>query len=223
MTSPVRRVGDLADATVAAVRLTPARVGRAWAGRRHRRLGLLTGVVVLLLYLLAIGDVTVAPHATGRPAVTVPADWLAKLTATRAPYLFEPVAAVRVPWLVVFVSPANLLLGGLLATLLAVNVAVASHLVHTRPSCRATAFGRLVAVLPAFGVGLACCAPTLLLVVGTGFAAALAPVVLPLRSWLFPLSVALLLANLLWTVTRPASPPARPTGPPGAPVRRTRG
>ncbi|MQA06706.1 MAG: hypothetical protein GEV07_29725 [Streptosporangiales bacterium] len=135
-------------------------------------------------------------------------DWIGKLTATRAPYLFEPVVSIRpASWLVVFVSPGNLLLGGLLATLLVLNVTLSAHQVSAARACRGTIFGRLVAVLPAFGVGLARCAPTLLLAVGTGFAAALAPVFLPLRGWLFSLSVALLLTTLLRTVARsPAGP-----------------
>lgn len=76
------------------------------------------------------------------------------------------------------------------------------HQVFGARSCRPTAFGRLAAVLPAFGVGFVCCAPTLLLAVGTGFAAALAPVFLQLRSWLFPASLLLMLATLVWSVAR---------------------
>jgi hypothetical protein len=92
-------------------------------------------------------------------------------------YLFEPMAAIHpVRWLTVFVSPGNMLLKAGLATLLNVNVAVASYQVATARSCR----------VHAFGSGLACCAPALLLAIGAGFAAALAPAVAPLRSWLFP-------------------------------------
>lgn len=204
MTAPVSRVGDLADAVAGAVKVAPARLGRAWRRRICRRLGIGSGAVVLLVYLLAIRDLTIDPTArrySTSPPVTVAADWVDALTATRAPYLFEPVVSIRpAAWLVVFVSPGNLLLGGLLATLVTLHMTLSAYQVFTARSCRASAFGRLVAVLPAFGVGMACCTPTLLLALGTGLAAALAPVFVPLRAWLFPLSVALLLASLLRTV-----------------------
>lgn len=216
MTTPVHRLGDLTDAVVATVRHTPARVALAWRSRRHRRRGLVAGVVVLLLYLVAIGDIAVSRARSDWPSVTVATDWVGKLAATRAPYLFEPVAVVRpAPWVVLFVGPGNLLLGGLLAGLVVLNVTVASQRASAARSCRATTFGRLLAVLPALSVGMACCAPTLLLAVGTSFAAALAPVFLPLRSWLFPVSVALLLATLLTarggSTARPPSDSALPT------------
>lgn len=219
----VERIGDVADTVAATTRRAPSRVRDAWAVPRHRWVGVAAGAAMLLLYLLAIGDLTLS-SGRGGGTVELAADWTARLIATRAPWLFEPVAAVRpASWLTVFVSPGNLLLGGLLAALLALNVAVSAYQVFTVRACRRTAFGRLLGVLPAFGVGFACCAPTLLLAVGTGFAAALMPVFLPLRSWLFPASLLLMLAALLWSTARTGVPPGGSERDLGAGVNRRPG
>ncbi|MQA26965.1 MAG: hypothetical protein GEU94_16225, partial [Micromonosporaceae bacterium] len=88
----VARVGGLADSVVRAGRALPSQVRLAWSARPYRRAGLAAGAGILLLYLTAIGDIN-AWGRPGRPGVDVAADWVAKLTATRAPYLFEPIAA----------------------------------------------------------------------------------------------------------------------------------
>lgn len=89
------------------------------------------------------------------------------LLDTRAPYLFEPVLALHPgAHLAMFLSPLNLLLGTIVAALAGANVAVTSHTAQ-HSACRRRGYGRLLGVLPAFPLGFACCAPTLLFVLGT--------------------------------------------------------
>ncbi|MGH3738978.1 MAG: hypothetical protein ACRDT6_25775 [Micromonosporaceae bacterium] len=223
------RIGDGVDAVAVATRHTPSLVRRAgslvraaWAVPRYRYAGVGTGLVMLLLYLVSIGDVAAGTGRRGAgPVLSIAPGWAGRLTATRASWLFEPVAAVRPgSWLTVFVSPGNLLLGGVLAALVALHVSVTAYQVYAARQCRRTAFGRLLAVLPGFGVGIACCAPTLLLAMGTGFAATLIPVLLPVRGWLYPGAVLMLTGMLLWTARHPeGATTRRPEGATGPDLR----
>jgi hypothetical protein len=141
--------------------------------------------------------------------VQVAADWPATLLASRAAFLFEPVlAAYLLPHLALFVSPGNLALGGILAGLLALNVAVAVHGTLQERSCRRTPYARFLGVLPAFFTGFACCVPSAVLLVGASVAAVFVPVFLPLRPFLFPLALLLMGSTLVWGAGR-LNPPDR--------------
>ncbi|WP_426975417.1 hypothetical protein ACQCSU_11655 [Pseudarthrobacter sp. O4] len=202
----VARVGTSWDNVIAAGASTPRKVLAALAVRRDRRTGLVAATVTLVLYLIAIGDLAVSlsgdwDHA---PVIqTAPAS----LWRIRAPYLFEPVLVVHpIPQLAVFVSPVNIALGAVLAALVGCNIAVAANSARTAVSCRRPGYSRALAVLPAFLMGLACCVPTFLLVLGSGVAATLLPLVLPLRPIFYPLALVLLLAVLV-SGTRERIPP----------------
>ncbi|WP_244206712.1 hypothetical protein [Streptomyces swartbergensis] len=126
-----------------------------------------------------------------------------QLFRARAPYLFEPVLAWHPSGHVaVFVSPVNLLLGTVVAALVGCNIAVAAFAARQAASCRRTRYARLLGVLPAFLLGFACCVPTFLLVIGTGAAAALLPVLIPLRPVFYPLTLVMLIATVVWGASR---------------------
>lgn len=202
LVAAVAKVGDAADAAVAAVRGTPRRARIALAVRRYRWSGISAAVVALVLYLLAIDDI--APG--GRPGaswVEVVPDWTERLFRARAPYLFEPVLAVQpLPQLTILLSPVNLVLGGLLAALVGLNLTVAAYAAAQATACRRTGYGRLLAALPALLTGVACCVPTFLIVLGSSTAAVLLPVVVPLRMLFYPLSLVLLSITLVWGTRR---------------------
>ncbi|MGW0732019.1 hypothetical protein [Streptomyces sp. NPDC002851] len=193
------RAGDVWDAVTA----TPARVRLALRDSRRRLVALAVVAVLLGLYLTAIGDVVFGAH--GRWAGQF-AGW-ERAFETRAPYLFEPVAAVRTPVAVLFVSPVNVLLGAVVAGLAACTVAVA---LATRDEAvcpvpvrrRGRGFGGLLGALPALLLGFACCVPAFLLALGTGTAAAVLPFVTPLRPVFYPLSLLLLSTALVWGARR---------------------
>ncbi|MGH3680928.1 MAG: hypothetical protein ACRDT2_11860, partial [Natronosporangium sp.] len=142
------RVGDFADALVAALQVTPRHVKTALATRRGRRFGVAAGLVALVLYLVAIGDIGVSPSGAyarfiDTPGVQVAVHWPATLFASRAPFLFEPAVAVYpLPQLALFVSPGNLLLGVILAGLLGLNVAAAYATLDAR-TCRRPPYARV--------------------------------------------------------------------------------
>lgn len=136
------------------------------------------------------------------PSAEVFTDWSDKLFAERAPFLYEPVAAVYLlPQLAVFVS-VGIVIGWALGLPLALNVALAVDAAARVESCRRRAYTPALGVLPTFLMGFACCAPTVILVLGTNVAASLMSVFIPLRTFLLPLAVVFMGAMLLWSVRR---------------------
>ncbi|MCP3818516.1 hypothetical protein NLX86_10415 [Streptomyces sp. A3M-1-3] len=107
-----------------------------------------------------------------------------------------------------------LLLAAVVAALVGCNVAVAGPAARQAASCRRpggrAGHTRLLGVLPAFLIGFACCVPTVLLVFGTGTAAALLPVLLPLRPLFYPLTLVTLIVTLVWGTSRIDAPAHRP-------------
>ncbi|MER6999188.1 hypothetical protein [Streptomyces sp. NPDC000410] len=205
------RAGDAWDATLAVIKTTPGQVRAALAVRRHRRAAQVAATLTLLVYLSSIGDLAVSPSGqfTGAPVVRIEPE---QLFEARAPYLFEPVLAWHpTSHIAVFVSPVNLLLGIVVAALVGCNIAVATRAAARQAaSCRRTRYTRLLVVLPAFLLGFACCVPTFLLVLGASTAAALLPVLIPLRPVFYPLTLVMLAATLVWGASRSARPTRRP-------------
>lgn len=199
----VARVGDALDTTIAATVATPRRLRAALAMRRHRRVGVVAAAVVLLAYLFSIGDLVVSVSGRFAGVPVFQTAW-EQVFRARAPYLFEPVLAVHpTQYVAVFLSPVNLLLGAIVAALVGCNVAVAGLAAQQAASfCRRTRYARLLAVLPAFLLGFACCVPTFLLVLGSSTAAALLPVLIPLRPVFYPLTLLLLVSTLVWGASR---------------------
>lgn len=189
-------LGDGWDAVAAAVARTPGRVAAVLALRRERRVGLTAAIAMLVLYLLAIGDLAVSP--SGR--------WVAAeglrfapegLFRSRAPYLFEPVIQAHPDaHVAVLLSPVNLGLGTVVAALVGANMAVATYGARHAIACR-RGYSRVLGALPAFLLGFACCVPTFVLALGAGTAAAVLPALLPLRSFFYPLTLVLLVGFLV--------------------------
>lgn len=198
------RLGDRVDVAAGHVRRTPRSVGRAMASRRHRRIGLAVAVVYLLLYLAAIGDVSVSPEGQyGRfgdpPDARLVDGWAGRLFVERAPFLYEPVAAIYpAAQVALFISPGNLFVGGALAILLGLSMGVTLYAGSLGAACRRGAATQVLGALPGFLVGFSCCVPTFILLLGTNVAAAILPTFIPLRSWLFPAALTLMAGMLVW-------------------------
>jgi hypothetical protein len=139
----------------------------------------------LVLYLLAIGDIAVGnrtPRPPGVAPIEVMPDWTEQLFRARAPYLFEPVAAVYpMPGLTILLSPVDGILGGVLGGLVGLNLAVAAD-TAARTSCR-RGYGRVLAAVRALLTGMACCVPTFVVVAGGSVAATFMPDCCTPRAW----------------------------------------
>jgi hypothetical protein len=196
------RVGNGSDKAVLALRDAPRIMKEALAPRRGRRVLGIAASAILALYLLAIGDIAISPSGrwAGVTSVRFAPDLLFR---TRAPWLFEPVLELHPgAHVAVFASPINLVLGGIVAVLAGLNIALAAHAARQAADCRNPGYSRSLAVLPAFLLGFACCVPTFVLALGAGTAAAILPVLLPIRSLFYPVTVILLFGALVWGVHR---------------------
>ncbi len=200
------RVGDGWDAVVRTAAATPATLRQALAGRGQRRVAVIAGSVVLVLYLVAIGDIAFSTSSAWSSGIRFAPG---QLFEARAAYLFEPVVALFAgSYVAVFLSPINLLLGGIVAALASANITLATYGARQAVACRRPGYSRTLAVVPAFLLGFACCVPTFVLALGAGTAAAILPVLLPLRALFYPLTLVLLLAGVIWGAHRVRAVPS---------------
>jgi len=163
------------------------------AERRWRAFALAGGSVFFVLYLYAIGDLVIDGRAAWMIMVAdlSPAHW----TRARSLFLYEAMALVEAGWLVWLVSPVNLLITALLASLTAGNIHGILTLRAAPQQCGAGGrYGSLGGAMPALLAGSACCAPSLLLILGIPGLGVFAS----LFQWLVPVSFVLLLLSRWW-------------------------
>ena len=156
-----------------------------------RRVAVAVGLIYALGYLYALGDLS----AAFRPVWDLRLGDPARLLDQRALFQFEAIAMLQAGALVWLISPLNLLIAGVLGALLALNIDGAWALWQRPAACGigARSSGVLAAV-PALAAGGACCAPSLLLLLGIPGLGAFAA----LFAWLVPLSLLLLVASRYW-------------------------
>jgi hypothetical protein len=163
------------------------------------------GLAFVFFYLYSVGNIVIASGADlafGKPipAVSVVSDWGTKMWKPIAPFVWEPIVAVY-PFrsVALFISIPNLLLGLLLGTLVALNMAVAiarARLVVAMKKSGGFLSGFL-ASLPALLTGFACCVPTVILALGS-LAAAFTVAAVTVAPYFLPLAVLALVGNLVW-------------------------
>lgn len=129
-----------------------------------RSISALVGVLYALVYLLGIGDL--AFNADAGWLVRAGAITLERVLSMRSPFLFEAIEMIEAGWWVILVSPMNLLMAGLLGSLLALNVHGVIALWRGPRSCTLSSVGSASSALPALIAGSACCAPSILLLLG---------------------------------------------------------
>jgi hypothetical protein len=201
-------MNETETSTVAQVRNAPAlakrRLGQTVAisrGVLHRRdtLAVLLGVaaVYLVAFLYAVQDLLVS--SGGSLSIIVADDPLFTMfQSAPGTFMHRPVALVEVGIVSWEFSPLNTLLGGGIAILVGLNLAL-SYLAVTQPrSCGVGASAGAVAGIPALLAGSTCCAPVVVLVLGIQATGTLITVF----AWLLPVSVLLLLSTLVYVAGR---------------------
>ncbi len=127
----------------------------------YRRLVAGIGLFYLVLFLLALQDISTG----GRGWHFLTAEW-SRMFERTGTFTFEPVAQIIVPGLSILISPVNVAIGVVLASLAGLNLTV-TYIAFTQPS--ACSFNRstgVLASLPALLAGGACCAPAVILIFG---------------------------------------------------------
>ena len=127
----------------------------------YRRIALGIGTVYLVLFLIALRDITLG--GSGVQFATVA--WTRMFSPTST-FTFEAIARLTLPGVTVLIAPLNILIGGVLSLLAALNLMV-TYVAYNQPS--ACSFNRstgVLASLPALLAGGACCAPAIVLILG---------------------------------------------------------
>ena len=147
-----------------------------------------------LLYLYLLGDIDIG--TAGWSWHSLPWQW-AHLLSQRSPWQFEALAMLEMGALVILLSPVNLLIATMLSALLGLNLHGALAL---RQNAHCTAIASAGA-WPSLLAGGACCAPSLLLLLGIPGLGAF----VSLFAWMVPLALILLLISRCWQ-RRPGAP-----------------
>ncbi|WP_049942874.1 MULTISPECIES: hypothetical protein [Haloarcula] len=154
-----------------------------------------SGLAYFLLYLAGLRHLGFGPAGYEVSVVSNP---LTRAFRQVGPFQWEPIALVVVGPVELLVSPLNVLLGAVLASLVGLNLAVSVVAWRGPSACRLGPGAGAVSGLPGLLSGFACCGPTILLVVGVQASAGL----LSLFQWLLPITVVALLGTLLWVGSR---------------------
>ncbi|MEX1258994.1 MAG: hypothetical protein WEG36_15470 [Gemmatimonadota bacterium] len=161
--------------------------------RSFRRTAILLGIAYFLPLQLALGLLS----RGGREATILLAPWTRMFERTSA-FSFEAVAQLTVPGVTILFSPLNILVTGALAGLAGLNLAMTLTLLRDPRACDLRSVPTVLGALPPLLAGGACCAPTLLLVLGIQAST----LIIALSQILIPGSLVLLFGTLLWTLRR---------------------
>lgn len=179
---------------------TRAGLAGAFARRRAWLVALAGAVVYALAYLLLARVLIISPGAGFSRLGPVPRLDLAPGISPR--FLtdpFNPPAILYLSDAIALAPPAPILLAALsVGALVGANVALAVESLACARSCgRGSAVGVLGA-LPSFLASFACCAPTVLFVLGSNAAVAVVAAI----PYAVPFALALLFASLAWSAAR---------------------
>lgn len=153
----------------------------------YRRLGVAMGLVYLVLFLIALQDISLG--GDGFEFLSI--EWTRMFDRTGA-VTFEPIARLTIPGLTILLSPINILIGLGVAALVGLNLVI-TYIAFRQPSvCSFNRSTGVFASLPALLAGSACCAPAIVLILGLQVSSLFVSVF----QALIPVSVVLLLITL---------------------------
>lgn len=153
---------------------------------------MLSALVFITLYLFATQQMVVTAEVEGSVQV---ADnpWSTMLDQTSF-IQFEPILRLNGVYLAYFFNPFDTMIALVLAGLTGVNLAISYAAIKQPRACSVSQTRNVLTTLPALLAGSACCAPTLLLILGIQASTAL----LTVFSYLIPGAIVLLILNIVW-------------------------
>ena len=169
---------------------------KIWEDPKAKSVGIFVMVLYFIVYLISIDHLF---FQEGSFEVFVVDNPLSRMFTARAPFVWEPVAAITLGGIRIFLAPMNFLLGGILGILVGSSIMVAVFGYRYRKMCRVNTGYGLLGILPSMLTGFACCAPTFLIALAPALGS-FAVYFISLQSFLIPLSALLLVGALLWSV-----------------------
>lgn len=161
--------------------------------RLYRRVALGLGALYLFLFLVALQDISVGGSGLQLLAV----EWTRMFDRTGV-VTFEAIAQVTLPGLTILISPLNILIGTVLAVLAGLNLTITWLAFRQPKACRFNRSTGVLASLPAFLAGSACCAPAIVLILGLQVSSLFVTVF----QVLIPVSLVILLVTLVMILHR---------------------
>ncbi len=174
---------------------------------KYRKIVLVVAIAYVVVYLLAIQDIVfVADRDLGRfntiPSIQILENWRELIFRPRVTFYWEAIGQVFVTNnIVVQLSIPNILLGSLMGTLMGLNVAVAAYSLSCARACRVRPYGGIIAALPSFFTGFACCTPTFVVAI-LGGNVALSIGILSVRNLFIPIAISAMVLALLWSAQK---------------------
>lgn len=170
---------------------------------KTRKVTVAAALLYIFLFLILIGDITYASRlAQDAPSLQIVEDWTERIFRQKISFNYEPVAALYVTRNLVFlISPVNLALGAVLAVLIGLNIGFLAFALEKPKVCGAKSYGGVVASVPGLFLGFACCAPTILIALGSA-AASISFGFLAIRSVFYPIAFFGLLLSLWYNLKR---------------------
>ncbi|QFU84734.1 hypothetical protein [Natronorubrum aibiense] len=162
--------------------------------RRSDSLAITAVIVIsyLTVFLWVIGDLAFRPDVTAN--LIVVDDPLNRMFLRTGPASFEAVALLDTGVVRLLLSPINVALGLLVASLVGINLGL-TYLATVQPAaCGIGAGSGLLASVPALLSGTVCCGPVVLIALGIQASGLL----LTMFAWLLPLGIGLLLVSLIY-------------------------
>ncbi len=169
------------------------------AQKRFFVTALIGGLAYFIIYLAAIRNLIVsAPMGEEKSFfefILLPT-WQDLLFRERAPFLFEPIGAFYIGNIRLFLSVPNILLATLLGLLVAFNLALSYYSLRLLQLRGVRGFTSLLSTIPAILSGMACCTPTIILLIGLQVTAT----IITVWSFFIPLSILLLSISVWWSL-----------------------
>jgi hypothetical protein len=147
----------------------------------------------LIIYLITLGNITYG----GQTFSVATVEWT-RMFKRSGNLTFEPIIRVIVPYLTILVSPINILIGLIISGLVGLNLTVTILAFRQPKACNFNRTAGVLASLPALLAGGACCAPTIVLILGLQ----MSMFVVTLSQLMIPMSIIVLLGTLLFILSK---------------------
>ncbi len=125
-------------------------------------------------------------------------NWTGLIFRQRSAFLFESIGVISIGPIKLFLSIGNFIIALILGLLVAANISISYYSFRSLSLRGTKGFISLLGTIPAIISGVACCVPTLILVIGLQLTATLAAI----WSFFVPLSAVLLFLSLWWSLRR---------------------
>lgn len=169
--------------------------------RKFLIIGIVAFILYVFIYLWAAGFLLFGfkePVAEFFSFKILPG-WENLIFQQRAPFLFESIGSlVLTPYITLFLSIPNIVLGLILSILVGANIVVGVYTFRRLGLKGGRGIINLAGTIPALLTGAACCTPLLIIIIGVQLSA----VLLTAFSLFIPIAILLLFASLWWALRR---------------------